>query len=356
MYEVDTGGMKKKIVLFSALMGILSACQPSTPELPLGEEKLSTSEAKITEQMVSTIKRYSKEQVVGGTMPRFNQAKTHACVNGVFAVSDNLPEEFRQGLFQPGARYPVTARFANAKQTDDREKDFRGLSLKLTGTPGESLWGPAGVTDFLLNSYPQLFAANPKHFLSFIEATADGEPWRYIVSPGHWYSLPIILKGQTKINSVLEINYYSTTPYRLGENTNQAVKYSVSPCGSRPIMGFDARDEDFLSANIERHLQQQAACFRFGLQLQRSAKTMPVENAAALWSERDSPFRPVATITFADQAIFGKELFQRCENMQFNPWQASVNHQPLGGINRVRKAVYAELGQFRVDYNIKHQP
>ena len=344
----------RKLFLISALSCILCACQPSTPELAPGEELVDANEANISEQMVTALKHYALSQTVQGTMPRFNQVKTHACLNGVFVVNDNLPEEFQQGLFQPGARYRVTARFANAKQMDDREKDFRGLSLKLTGTPGEALWGQAGVTDFLLNSYPQLFAATPEHFLAFIDASVEGSPWQYLISPGHWYSLPILMKGRQKINSVLEINYYSTTPYRLGASTDQAVKYSVSPCGSRPVMGFDARDQDFLSANIERHLQKQTACFRFGLQLQRGA--MPIENAAALWSERDSPFRPVATLLFANQAIFGEELFQHCENMRFNPWQTSGDHQPLGGINRVRRVVYAEMGDFRLDYNKNHQP
>lgn len=344
----------KRFTVLIVLISLLLACHPSTPELPLGEESPSGDEAKITEQMIAALVRYGDEQANEQYMPRFNQAKTHACVSGVFLVSDNLPNEFRHGLFQPGASYSVTARFANAKKSDDREKDFRGMSLKLTGTPHESLWGESGVTDLVLNSYPQLFAATPKHFLHFIEATEDGKPWRYLVNPGHWYSLPIIVKGRKKINSVLEINYYSTTPYRLGRDTNQAVKYEVSPCGSQPVMGFDARDKDFLSANIERHLEEQEACFRFGVQLQRDSKKMPIENAAVLWSEKDSPFRQVATITFTKQEIFGGENLRRCENMRFNPWQTSIDHQPLGGINRVRKAVYSELGAHRLEYNKNH--
>ncbi|BFM05204.1 hypothetical protein [Halioxenophilus aromaticivorans] len=346
--------MKKFLAILSTLL-CCAGCQPDLPLLPLGEEGPGAGEAKITEALIAAITEASKQQAGADFMPRFNQVKTHACLNGVFWVSENLPSEFQQGLFQPGARYPVTARFANAREWDDRKKDFRGLSLKLTGTPGQPLWGQPGETDFLLNSYPQLFAATPQHFLAFVQASVDGKPWRYVVNPSHWYSLPIILKGRQKVNSVLETSYYSTTPYQLGQGTRQAVKYAVSPCGSQPIMGFDARDKDFLSANIERHLDIQAACFRFGVQLQRDSRKMPIENASALWREQDSPFRPLATITFTNQKIFGEALYQRCENMSFNPWQASADHQPLGGINRVRKAVYSEIGELRLQHNMSNQ-
>lgn len=344
-------GVSSKVALLLALAMGLWSCQPSAPELPLGAEQIGDDESSIAEKMITAIKRHSSAQRNNPVMMRFNQVKTHACLHGVFLVGKDIAPELQQGIFSPGARYPVTARFASAKNWDDREKDFRGLSLKLSATPGEALWGESGVTDFVLNSYQQLFAATPEHFLSFVEATADDQLWRYFINPRHWYSLPIVLNGRSRNNSVLEINYYSTTAYRLGRETQQAVKYAVSPCGSRPVMGFDGRDRDFLSANIGRHLDQQAACFRFGIQPQTNAKSMPIENAAARWSQRDSPFQQVATITFSSQQLFGEDSVASCENLTFNPWQVSADHQPLGGINRVRKAVYSEIGRFRTDHN-----
>jgi hypothetical protein len=39
--------------------------------------------------------------------------------------------------------------------------------------------------------------------------------------------------------------------------------------------------------------------------------------------------------------------------MSFNPWQSLAEHRPIGGINRVRRAIYAETAQFRGEENRK---
>ncbi|MBO0759118.1 MAG: catalase, partial [Bradyrhizobiaceae bacterium] len=39
------------------------------------------------------------------------------------------------------------------------------------------------------------------------------------------------------------------------------------------------------------------------------------------------------------------------ERMSFSPWHALAAHRPLGGIMRVRQAVYAAGTRFRTDYN-----
>ena len=36
-----------------------------------------------------------------------------------------------------------------------------------------------------------------------------------------------------------------------------------------------------------------------------------------------------------------------CENLSFNPWHAVEDHRPLGGLNRIRKAVYEEIAVYR---------
>jgi hypothetical protein len=37
--------------------------------------------------------------------------------------------------------------------------------------------------------------------------------------------------------------------------------------------------------------------------------------------------------------------------MSFSAWHALAAHRPVGGIMRVRQAVYAAAARFRVDYN-----
>jgi len=344
----------KSYLLIFLIVPALLACQPSSSKLPLGAEASDVEEATITAEMIAAIKSYGDAQAADGTMPRFNQPKTHACVTGEFRVNDQLPTNLQQGILQPGARYPVLARFANAKKMDDREKDFRGLAMQLRNTPGESLWGEAGRVDVVLNSYPQLFAGTPAHFLKFVEATRDGKLWRYFINPAHFYSLPIALRGQKKTDSLLNINYYSTTPYRLGADTDQAVKYSVSPCAPVTPSERNKDDKNFLKSDLQEQLQNSKACFHFNVQLQTDAETMPIENAAKLWPEELSPYQTVATIVFPPQALTSAEEVNNCENARFNPWQTTADHKPLGGINRVRMAIYAEMGEYRTHYNRTH--
>lgn len=73
--------------------------------------------------------------------------------------------------------------------------------------------GEPGQQDFLLNSYPVLFAADPGDFLDFIEASRDGRLWRYFINPGHFYSLGIVLKGREEIENPFAIDYWSTTAF-----------------------------------------------------------------------------------------------------------------------------------------------
>jgi len=42
---------------------------------------------------------------------------------------------------------------------------------------------------------------------------------------------------------------------------------------------------------------------------------------------------------------------QFCENLTYTPWHALPEHRPLGGINRVRRAVYESLAELRHTLN-----
>ncbi len=336
-------------MLAVALMPIaLLACSASQQEgLQLGEERAASTEAKTTARMIDAIKAISLQRYADGNMHRFNQAKGLGCLDASFTVAANLPKELRQGVFAAEQTFPAKIRFANATEDDDTEKDFRGMSIKLFGVPGEPLWGTPGQQDFLLNSYPALFAADPADFLDFIEATADNKVWRYFINPGHFYSLGIVLKGREKIDNPLAIRYWSTTPYRFGDDKSRAVKYSVRSC-SKPRKPMKvARHKDFLTEVMVQQLHKAPACFDFMLQFQQNPEEMPIENAAVVWDEEQSPFVKVATMTIDDQRFTTPENVKSCEAMAFNPWQSLAAHRPLGGINRVRKPVYAEVADFR---------
>ena len=70
---------------------------------------------------------------------------------------------------------------------------------------------------------------------------------------------------------------------------------------------------------------------------------MPVEDTSVEWDEEVSQPIPVATLTIGVQDLDspeGRALAEECETMPFSPWNALAEHRPMGGINRLRQAVY----------------
>lgn len=333
-------------VLAASLL-LLAGCSGQGPNP--GAETLSADEAAIAQKMNVVIRQIMEDRANGGTLLRLNQVETLGCLQGRFIVADDLPAPLRQGLFSSPATYPVTARFANATEFDDSEKDFRGMSIKVQGVSGEPLWGIPGEQDFLLNSHPALFAADPAEFLDFLQATAKGAVWKFFINPTHWDALYVVLSGRDEINDPLAIRYWSTTPYRLGSDTSKAVKYSVRSCSGHEADGGEG--EELLVTGMRRHLAKGGACFDFMVQFQGDPVEMPIEDASVIWDEHDSPFQPVARLQFPDQDFRVADALQNCEAETFNPWQSLPEHRPIGGINRVRRAVYDEIGRFRTEAN-----
>jgi len=335
------------IALAAFGLSLSSSCSQSTAP----EENIDKLVAEMTQRVQATTDMEKR----GDLIPRYNQPKTIACLNGQFTVAEDLPEELRHGLFSKPASYPVIARFANATQWDDSEKDIRGLSISVKNVPGETVWGESGTQDFLLNSYPALFVATPEEFLGFMRARQTGQAmslFKFYLNPfdPHVKSLVTVLKARGKHISPLDIRYWSTVPSALDSqlgvgNTptadTVAVKYSATPCSSYKTVRAVEPGENQLRAAIKSHLTQAPACFDFGVQLQADPDEMPIENASVIWDEGTSPFVTVATLAFEEQSFDDIDSLNQCELSQFNPWQSLAAHTPLGRMNAVRKVVYA---------------
>lgn len=102
---------------------------------------------------------------------------------------------------------------------------------------------------------------------------------------------------------------------------------------------------------MQKYLAQREACFDFLVQLRKRPSEMPIEDPTLEWSEKDSPFIPVARITIPPQESGSPEQLEFCENLSFTPWHAIPEHRPLGGINRVRKTVYDTISRVRHELN-----
>ena len=322
-----------------ALTGwLLSGCGGA--EAPASIDQLVT-------EMSQRIETITRAEARDGIIPRFNQPKTVACVSAEFRVEEDIPNELKQGIFARPGSYPALLRFANASESDDSKKDIRGLSIRVSKVPGAVLWGEPGLQDFILNSYPALFVATPEEFLAFIRARQEDKKPRFFLNPfdHHLKSLWIVFKARKKTLSPLDIRYWSTVPFGLGDK--QVVKYALTPCSDYTTTKAVEPGENQLRAALKAHLKQGEGCFRFGVQQRTDPQAMPIEDASVIWDEAVSPFQTVASIHIKDQSFDEPAALAACERSRFNPWQGLPAHRPLGKMNEVRRLVYANAEKVR---------
>jgi len=78
-----------------------------------------------------------------------------------------------------------------------------------------------------------------------------------------------------------------------------------------------------------------------------------IENTSTTWakdgiSEIDQ-YQNVAKITIsAPQDVSSEKAVQECEDLAFTPWHSLRAHQPIGGINRLRRSVYDSSAYHRL--------
>jgi catalase len=277
--------------------------------------------------------------------------KGHGCVKAEFRILDDVPPEFRIGLFATPRRYDAWIRYSNGNPTPqaDNKGDGRGMAIKLMGVADS----PSTTQDFILINHPVFAARDVADYLALEGANPF---WRFFV-PGlnpfkfrvheALIAFAILMK---KVNNLLNIQYWSMSAYRFGDS---ACKYSARPVG--PPSTFTATDDaNFLRLNLVRHLAERGAEFDFMVQRRTRPDAMPVEDPTVEWRESDSPFVPVARITIPKQTFDSPEQMTFCENLSFSPWHCVAEHRPLGGLNRLRRTVYDTIS--RVRHELNHAP
>ena len=320
------------------------------PTLDLAREAISHDEQSVTAEFIAFLKAASAARHPSGTIRRFNQARASGCVEAEFTVVTGLADTLKVGLFQQPRGYSAWIRFANATSASDREKDVRGMSIKVRGVRGDNLTPGADVQDFVLNSHPVMMVPGPRDFLELLRAVEAGG-WRrarYFLT--HPRAARIAFASRQQPPSHLEIPYWSTTPYLFGDG--RAVKYIVRPV-SRPHPRQPTVTDTYLHDELRARLSKEDVAFDFCVQFQTDARSMPIEDASVEWSERDSPYVRVAEVRIPRQSIDAPGREQVCERTSFNPWHALAVHRPLGGMNRVRRAIYESMQHFRESHVVR---
>lgn len=362
---------------------LLSALQLPDRLLPLTRfERMAPGEANAIARMVrhatsTVVENYctAKQKDGSAFAMRDQHAKPHGCLQASFLVRDDVPPEFAFGVFQPNARYEAIVRFSNAHGTrqSDRTPDGRGMAVKLLRVRGQNILSPErdpGATveqDFLLTNFPVFFSPGVTDYTEFLEIVAlPHDTWKGKLKQGVkvvLFFLPrprqlwIFLRNAFQYpKSPMHVAYHSMTPYLVGDD--QVVRYRASPVqvpGSAPKRLWRLCDDNFLRRALATELSPgrasapDKAVFDFSLQIRNDATPDDVEDASRYWRRRKDRLIKVAQIEIPLQDFDTPRQWYSGENLSFSPWHCLREHRPLGGLNRMRLAVY------RASLEVRHQ-
>ncbi|HTE16268.1 MAG TPA: hypothetical protein VK642_14425, partial [Burkholderiales bacterium] len=273
-------------------------------------------------------------------------------------VHDNLPPQFRKGIFALRRSYPAWVRFSGPGPyvtPDIDDVGFMSISVKLMDVPGPKLMDEEKHTQ-------DMFGVSTATFVTpDTRANAHLQEWSvkdasifHFLNFKRPHVLDLIMQGlfiKTQ-SSPFEAPYFSCVPYLMGEG--QAMEYSFWPVSNQktPIPRLPLRPpDDYLRNAMVAALDQGDVDIDVRVQLQTDPHRMPVENAAVLWPERLSPRVSVATIHIPKQKFNSPEQIAFARRLSYNPWHCIADHRPLGNQSRARQKMYYELSKFRHDMN-----
>jgi hypothetical protein len=179
----------------------------------------------------------------------------------------------------------------------------------------------------------------------------QGLPGFYFLDPRDSHYLDAIMQGlyARAQTSPLEVRYWSTVPYLLGEG--QAMQFQLRPRSAERTRVPRHAEPNYLRHAMARTLRSRPVEFDFLVQVQTDPHRMPLENASVIWPERLSPPITVARLRLPVQEFDSPEQLAFARSLSFQPWHAIAEHRPLGSQNRARRVVYYEMSKLRQELN-----
>ena len=337
-------------------------------------ETIGEREAKSIQGLIETMDRI--QTIVAediGHAKRGVHAKAHGLLVGEFEVLPDLSPVLAQGLFATPQTYPAVLRLSTipGDVLDDAVSVPRGAALKIVGVNGPRVpSSEQDVTqDFLFVNGKAFGAATPDVFLrtlKLLAATTDRAPGlkkvlssvvrgleKIVEEVGGQSPTLLTLGGYPEIN-ILGDEFYSQGPILYGD---YIAKLALKPFSdnlralTRQPLDLSGHPDGIRQAVIE-FFQTNSAVWDIQVQLCTNLETMPIEDASVTWPETESPYLSVARLHMPAQDAWRADRIELVdERMSFSAWHALAAHRPLGGIMRVRQAVYAAAARFRIDYN-----
>ncbi|WP_282349861.1 catalase family protein [Pseudomonas sp. PS01301] len=330
------------------------------------QEQIPAGEAAMTQDIIQTAIRIVDQHREPTRYLRDAHAKAHGCVQAQVSVATDLDPALRQGVFsEPGKTWQAWMRLSNgnAYPQFDNMKDARGMAIKLLGVPGDQLLPSQqgrGEQDFVMFNHANFFVSDVAEYRQNVAAQADGKKVMAFLpgwDPRQWQVRHLFIALATLSEappSPLLTTYFSVSPYKFG---NLNAKFRVTPeAGTCPAYTPPAQNRDvpnFLRSALYQQLStdRQPACFALQIQTQDATRYMPIEDTSVQWKESDAPFQTVAHIQVPAQDFDTPEQNLMCDNLSFSPWHGIKAHRPIGGINRLRKAVYEAVSAYRLERN-----
>ena len=272
-------------------------------------------------------------------------------------------------MFAKPDRYEALVRLSQgpSENLSDKASGQRGLSVKLLGVGGRHVEGSRETTtqDWVLATHDRAFTdGTAQAFLRTFRPTGGQStrlPESAIIAAsraarateaaleklgsgsGH-----LRFFGKPPTHSLSD-SYFSQAPMRQGDYIAQLS--AVPTAGTLAAIGdpaSDTSDDDVFRHLVQAFFAEHPAAFEIRVQLCTDLSTMPVEDAAVVWPEEQSPRRTIAWLVLPPQAAWTKA--QRAyfeERLSFNPIHALEERRPLGSIMRARMAIYPQTQDFR---------
>ncbi|MET0373535.1 MAG: catalase family protein [Rhizorhabdus sp.] len=298
-------------------------------------------------------------------------AKLTGLLTGTLEVLPGLPAELAQGMFAHPRRYDAVVRLAPGapEPLTDKASGQRGLSIKVMGVEGERLqgFGESASQDWVLGLDPAFTAATARDFLHTFRYTGVKSP--HLPEP----AILALSRAARGVEAALEaigteapnLKFFGRPPaHPFAESfyTQAAVRYGdyVAKLAAMPSADTLAAVINGAPLGSTRDAFREAACkfvadqpvvYDIRVQLCADIQSMPIEDASAVWSEADSPYRTVARLTLPPQEAWTPERAAYDDRLAYSPAHALVAHQPLGSIMRARMRAYRATAQFRISAN-----
>ena len=340
---------------------------PSFETIPPDEAE--TQEG-LTEQMLSIQRKTHSDT---GHAYRAVHAKAHGYLKARFEVLPDLDPALAQGLYAKPGTYDAILRFSTTPGDilDDNISAPRGAALKILNVPGARLPGSENDTsqNYVMGNSPSFQIATAKGFLQQLKpmaaTTGRADAAKHVLSIlsrnanaalemiGQKSSTLTTLAGQAPTH-LLGDSFFSQAALLHGEYFS---KVALSPISTEMTSLSESPLElkghpDAIREAVRAYFSRWPAVWELRVQLGTNIGSMPIEDAAATWSESDSPYRPVARVTAAAQETWPNDFREYVEDhLGFDPWIGLAAHRPLGSVMRARRPAYAAARAYRAQSN-----